>query len=890
MRNLVLIFLYTLPALLLAPLSFAQQPQTYEQTIKSANERFNEKDFMSAKTYYELALRLKPGDALATKRLSETISLIQKQMDEQQRFYSFLDEGDKQLALGNDEAALSAYRKALQVFPNDRYVLAQVEKINLKREEAKQKQNNYNIAMERGTQFLNTGRYEEAILQFGLALGVFPDNADATTKMQQAEQALLQIRQKELEFQQLMAEARNQLTRRNYSEASTIVAKALTLFPHNSDALGLQAEASRLSALSARYESALARADKAYENRQLTEARSLYAEAQKIWPEQGLPADMIRRIDEVLGSESYRNEVLVASLLKEADEAYIKKDTRLALEKYNKILEINPEHPLAGSRSAELTFAMRQQQRQLEEQALYDRLISEGAAHENKKDYTAAIAAYTKALETRPGDSRAKERLDAVKVLLAERDKISAAAERYAALMSQGRDLLKKNEFAAALERFSEALTLKPGDPDAEFEKNRAEQHKREAETKSAVETKYAQLIQAADNAFAALDFKTAELVYTEAAGLKPTEEYPRMRAKISQDNLARAQAEAAATQRYKLLVEEADTFFAQQNFDRASELYHQAVAVRPMENYPQNQLARIAEARQNLARKQETEQRVNSLLAQANDLMLNSRWSEAISIFVQVLNLDPFNTTAAARKAEAELAIERNKKENQQRFEQSLAEADRQMGLNNYQDAIAAYKIALGLKPGDDYAMRRISQAEALILERLNNLRNQYNRIIAEADRNFNARNYDRAIELYLDAENTKPDENYPRQMITRIADLFEQNKVREVMTSSFVLESNTSRRLTFEPLDVADRRSSYVIIKARNVGKGNFPLLVQFGSNNARNGGFVLPIPDNEAVNDFVVHIGAQYRWFSEDNNWLELIPENGSVEIRLVRISKQ
>ncbi len=868
----------------------AQQPQTYEQTMKSANERFNDKDYMSAKTYFELALRLKPGDQTATRRLTETISLIQKQMQEQETFYKHMDEGDKLMAAGKEDEALAAYRKALQVFPNDRYVGGQVEKITRKREETLQKQNDFNQSMQRGKQFADNGRYEEAIIQFVQATTLFPENTEAKALLQQAEQNLAQIRQMESSFELFMSDARNQMSRRNFKEAKARAAEALGLFPQNNDALRLHAEAQKMLEISAKYEAAIAKADQAYEGRQLTEARRLYTEAQMIWPEQGFAADMIRRIDETLNSDTFRNEVLLAALLKEANDAFEKQNLKVALDKYNKILEINPDHALAGQRSAELTFALRQQQKQAEDQAQYERLMAEGAAFEQKTELVAAKSAYSKALEAKPGDALAQLKLDNVLNLIAAEEAAKSNADRYNTLMSEGRMLLNSNDIIQAYEKFNEALSLKPGDPEATAERIKAETRMREAEAKNALETRYATLIRTADENFAIAQYKVAEQAYIEAAALKPTENYPKEQAKLSQENLVKIEAQAAAVQRYASLVEEADKLFFQQDFDRAAELYNQAAVVQPLENHPKTQLDRIALARQALAQKKETEQRISSLMAQGSELMQNKRYSEAIDAFSQIVRLDPSHSNAAARKAEAELAIERERREAQQRYEQIIADGDRQMGLNNYQEAIAAYKTALGHKPGDDYAAKRISQAEAIILERLTKLRNEYDRIISEADRNFNARNFDRAIELYLNAENTKPDEGYPRQMISRIAQLFEENKVRDLVSTSIILNANTNRRITFEPLDIADRRASYVIIKARNLGNGNFPLLVQFGSSTARNGGFVLPIPDNEEANDFIVHIGAQYRWFSEDNNWLELIPENGNVEISLVRISKQ
>jgi len=36
-------------------------------------------------------------------------------------------------------------------------------------------------------------------------------------------------------------------------------------------------------------------------------------------------------------------------------------------------------------------------------------------------------------------------------------------------------------------------------------------------------------------------------------------------------------------------------------------------------------------------------------------------------------------------------------------------------------------------------------------------------------------------------------------------------------------------------------------------------------------------------------VVRIGSQYKWFSEDNNWIEFLPENGEIELGVAQISR-
>ena len=49
----------------------AQNAESYETLMKKGNEKFNAKDYISAKTYYEMALKQKNNDPTAKKKLDE---------------------------------------------------------------------------------------------------------------------------------------------------------------------------------------------------------------------------------------------------------------------------------------------------------------------------------------------------------------------------------------------------------------------------------------------------------------------------------------------------------------------------------------------------------------------------------------------------------------------------------------------------------------------------------------------------------------------------------------------------------------------------------------------------------------------------------------------------
>ena len=107
----------------------AQNAESYESLMRSGNTKFASKDYISAKTYYEMALKLKPKDTEAKKKLDETLVKIQQDSERQEVFYAHLDAGDALNAQNRYEEALAEYDKALAIFPEDKYVGGQAQAI-----------------------------------------------------------------------------------------------------------------------------------------------------------------------------------------------------------------------------------------------------------------------------------------------------------------------------------------------------------------------------------------------------------------------------------------------------------------------------------------------------------------------------------------------------------------------------------------------------------------------------------------------------------------------------------------------------------------------------------------------------------------------------------------
>ena len=126
----------------------AQNAESYESLMKKGNEKYNAKDFISAKTYYEMALKQKANDPTAKQKLTETVKKIQEDGARQEVFYAHLDAGDQYYGQQKYEEALSEYEAALKVFPEDKYVGGQAEAVRAILKERQDKQDAYDTGRE----------------------------------------------------------------------------------------------------------------------------------------------------------------------------------------------------------------------------------------------------------------------------------------------------------------------------------------------------------------------------------------------------------------------------------------------------------------------------------------------------------------------------------------------------------------------------------------------------------------------------------------------------------------------------------------------------------------------------------------------------------------------
>ncbi len=700
-RHFIFFLLFGVSLVLCTSVVQAQNTESYESLMKKGNDKYAAKDYISAKTYFEMALKQNTNDPTAKKKLEESVKKIQEDGARQEVFYSHLDAGDQYYGQQKYEEALTEYEAALSVFPEDKYVGGQAGKVRPILKERQDKQDAFNLAMSQGESLLAEDNFDAAIMQFETATEIFPTDKLPKEKLAEARQKKQLYTEKSTRFDNLVEEARQFGLRKNYEAAINKLDQALELFPNDLKANAKRNEYQAAKGVADQYNVIITLADQLYENKSYQEAKAQYQSALMVVKGDVYATDMIARLDPLIAEQ-------------DAEEA-----ARIAAEQ---------EATKLAAEAEAARIAAEQEAARLAAEAEATRLAAEAEA--------ARIAA--------------------------EQEAARLAAEQEAARLAA--------EEAARIAAEEEAARL------------------------------------------------AAE---AEAARIAAEEEAARQAA------FAAAEAERQAT--IKAMLDAADALFNQQDFGNAKVKYQEVVA------------------------------------------------------------FDKGNATASARIREIDGIFAQMAAELQQHYDNAMNAGNNAMGNMRFAEAITHYQSALVYMPEDAAATAQLAAAEKAESDRIAAVRAQYNTFIKEGDNHFKSNTFDKAVEAYTKAEELGL-ESYPTEMIARISEIIEQNKLYELNSEPLLLAAGQAQRFEFNKIDVAVRRSNYIIIKVRNPHpEKTFPMIVSFGGTGGKNGGFVLPISATEDEKTFIFRIGSQYKWFSEDNTWIEIISENNEVEIGKLEVSR-
>ena len=589
------------------------------------------------------------------------------------------------------------------------------------------------------------------------------------------------------------------------------------------------------------FQSLISSGDKEFANKEYIKAKTYYQEALRLKPNDSAAKSKLDNALKKIREENKKEEQFFEYIDK-GDNFYSTNELDKALAEYDKALKIFPKDEYALGKKSEITTILKDEKEKLDS---FNGMMTLGDNLLKKERFAEAVMQYESALKVYPNNSAAKSKYQDAK---SKKEAYDLKVSEFDKLNAQGQEFTLRKKYAEALAAYEQALQLFPNDKELPG-------IIKELRTQKNITDNYNAKITEADALYEDGSYNDAKAAYQAALTVIPDDSY------------------------------------ASSMITRIDEVVNSPEYTRIQKDIAKQKLEQQRLEQERLAAAEAEKQRkvqVQNLITTGNQQLTDKKYAEAEQTFNQVLALDPNNATAIGKLDIIAGFYEEIQRQKQANYNNAMFAGDLAMDKNNYAEAVKQYNIALTYKTGDAEATQKLAVARQNEDLRVKALSDEYNNYITQGDAQFNSKNYDKAIEFYTKAVNVNTGNPYPADKIRQINDMLEANKLVELVSSSITINANDSKRIDFQPVDISVRRSNYFTIKAKSLGEKPVVMYITYGVGARENGSFTVRVPVKSDSN-IIVRVGSQYKWFSEDNTWIELYPENGNVEIISMEITK-
>ena len=429
-------------------------------------------------------------------------------------------------------------------------------------------------------------------------------------------------------------------------------------------------------------------------------------------------AEMQKRLKAMMKDYEQKRRATFERLIAEADAQFSQANYEEAVELYTKAIDVDPYDPYPDNQISAIKKILAKNQNNDKN---YQKNIAIADESFNTQQYTNAQIYYKRAL-TYKDDQYPKDQLlkiDRILAELSDADAALAAREKaYRDAIAEGDKNFSAKKYEESLARFSEAASIKPNE---QYPKDKITELnaiiaklRNDAANQAAIDKAYAEAIAKADNLYGQNNLVDARINYVKAKEIKPAETYPQTRINLIDKQLA---ADKANNEKYNGFISVADNAFAKQDYNSAKSAYQQAAALKPNEAYPKQRIAEIDNllAQPKAAKANEG---YNRFIALADAAFNKEDWASAKSNYQQAQSFKPEEQYPAQRLAEIDRLIA-DRAAKRKLYDAAIAKADKLYDKRNWEEAKSAYNEALALFPTEAYPQSRHRQPAAGYEER---------------------------------------------------------------------------------------------------------------------------------------------------------------------------
>jgi tetratricopeptide (TPR) repeat protein len=225
-----------------------------------------------------------------------------------------------------------------------------------------------------------------------------------------------------------------------------------------------------------------------------------------------------------------------------------------------------------------LVFGQNKKQRKL-----YHGYIASADSAFKVKNYPFAKTKYKKAVEIKPAEAYPAERITLCDKMIIEQ------GVEYKKWILRADSCFAIEDWTNAKTYYLKAVDAKPFEQYANDQAKNCNYHILSA---VAINDLYEEQLQRADSCFIAKSWSCAKANYEAASRTKPDQQYPKDRIAECEKKIVPIVKE----ERYQILVGDADAQFAGGNYQRAKQIYEEALLLKPGAAYATSQIARCNE------------------------------------------------------------------------------------------------------------------------------------------------------------------------------------------------------------------------------------------------------------------------------------------------------
>lgn len=722
--------------------SNAAKQQEFDKLVKEGDDLAKAEDYLSAISKYNEALVLIENDAVNTKRDNAQKALEEKQNREEEagKIASLLASAQDKMSKQNYSGAIEDYQNVLTINSQNPEAIqgkAKAESLLAEEQSNVAKQKAFDELVKKADQDFNNGLLKEARAKYIEAKAIFADKKHVNDRIEEIRVTLEKQSDKERiaeEIQVLLEQAATHKSNNKWNDAILKYEAAIKLDDQRKDVHELLA-AAKLSK-----DEWDAKQSKEEQFAQLKEDGNVLM-AQKNWSEAQEKFEEALKIKEDAEIKSnleiIKNEIAAASLSEENEKAYQDKmkaaealadaeNFEQALSTFEEALGLKQNDPVATSRIKDMQQKIDQLSKQGEKEQRYNEAMSAGEKALEAKDYAAAIKFFDDALIEKPLDNEATKLKNKAKDLIKN---LQSEEEQYMTLLQSGQEkydeaLSKNNDIPILKEAkliFEDAQKMRPN---ASLPQNKIveidellrqiEEAKEQEGQLAEINRRYKEQLELASVAAQNSKYENAINYLKEASSIKPNEEFPKKKIKEYQDLLDQIANANTIEKRYTDLINKADLAFDGKNYEESIDLYSEALTVKQNEQYPKDRIELAKKAISDLE-KNSVASDYQNFIDKADEYFAKREYNDALAAYKLALDVKSNDSYAKDKIDETQQIIDNQKKEAEarrlisERLSKQVAIADALFNKEEYVDAIKEYEKALEIDENDTYTIERI-------------------------------------------------------------------------------------------------------------------------------------------------------------------------------------